>query len=219
VTRAGGSATATRPDAGARRDAWPLAPLPTAVALAAILGLAVAVRSWRLGWGLEQQLAFPDELAVWRGFLFAFSPPRWEALLGQPVTYPPLYGYLAGLAVASSKALGLIGPERNVFEALLVARAVSVAAGAATVLLVFCIAARAYGSLAGILAAALVASFPPAARSPRAVHDLARSPAARRSRLRSASSTMASCSVRRPAGCCSRSRSASARRAVRWGSV
>jgi len=160
VTRAGGSATATRPDAGARRDAWPLAPLPTAVALAAILGLAVAVRSWRLGWGLEQQLAFPDELAVWRGFLFAFSPPRWEALLGQPVTYPPLYGYLAGLAVASSKALGLIGPERNVFEALLVARAVSVAAGAATVLLVFCIAARAYGSLAGILAAALVASFP-----------------------------------------------------------
>lgn len=147
-------------DAGTRGDACRVGAVPAAAALVAILALAIAVRAWRLGWGLEHRLAFPDEVAVWRGFLFAFSPPGWEALLGQPVTYPPLYGYLTGLAVAAAGALGLIGPERDVFEALLVARAVSVAAGVATVLLVYCIAARAYGRVAGLVAAALVASIP-----------------------------------------------------------
>jgi 4-amino-4-deoxy-L-arabinose transferase-like glycosyltransferase len=149
-----------RDDAGTRTEACRLGALSASALLATILALAIVVRAWRLGWGLDHQLAFPDELAVWRGFLFAFSPPRWEELLGQPVTYPPLYGYLAGLAVAAAGALGLIGAERDVFEALLVARAVSVVAGTATVLLVYGLAARAYGRVAGIVAAALVASFP-----------------------------------------------------------
>lgn len=132
----------------------------TTTALALIFVLAAFVRSWRLGWGLEHELAFPDEITVWGRYLFLFTAQGAGSLTGLPVTYPPLYGYLAGLAVAVAQAFGVLGPDASVFDALLVARAVSVAAGLATVALVYRLAASAFGRTAGLVAAALIASFP-----------------------------------------------------------
>lgn len=124
-----------------------------------LLGAAL-VRAWNLGWGLEHRMAFPDELAFWKSYLFAFVPPRPESLLGHPLFYPPLYGHLSGLAVAAATALGALGPGQDVYRALLVARGVSVVASLVTVLLVWRLGARFYGACTGLLAAALMASIP-----------------------------------------------------------
>lgn len=132
----------------------------TAVAIGAIVLLAFAVRAWRVGWGLDQQLAFPDEPAFWKSYLFAFVPPRWGSLFGHSLFYPPLYGYLSGIAIALAQALGWIPSGQDVHAALLVARCVSVLASLATVVVVGVAAARACGRDVGLLAAALIASIP-----------------------------------------------------------
>ena len=132
-------------------------------ALLAIFVVAAAVRFWRIGWGLEHQLAFADEVLVWPKYLFGFLPPSWDSLFGKPLPYPPLYGYLAGLSVAGAHAIGVIGPRHDLFDALLVARMLSAAVSLAAVAVVYQVGARAYGRCAGLLGAALLASFPRAA--------------------------------------------------------
>lgn len=132
----------------------------TAAAIGTIVLLAFAVRVWRIGWGLDQQLSFADEPAFWKSYLFAFVPPRWGSLLGHSLFYPPLYGYLSGIAIALAQALGWIPAGQDLHAALLVARCVSVLASLATVVVVGVAAARACGRDVGLLAAALLASIP-----------------------------------------------------------
>jgi 4-amino-4-deoxy-L-arabinose transferase-like glycosyltransferase len=129
-------------------------------ALGVILLAAATLRVWHLGWGLDRQLAFPDEVAFWKSYLFAFVPPRLASFFGHKLVYPPLYGYLSGLAVSAMHAIGVIGPEQDVYQGLLVARAVSVVASVITVVLVCAVGWRSYGACTGLLAAALMASMP-----------------------------------------------------------
>ncbi|MBY0279212.1 glycosyltransferase family 39 protein [Candidatus Binatia bacterium] len=129
-------------------------------ALAVTLLGAALVRAWNLGWGLEHRMAFPDELAFWQSYLFAFVPPRPASLVGHPLFYPPLYGYLSGLAVAAASALGALGPGQDVYRAFVIARGVSVVASVATVLVVWRLGTRFYGVCTGLLAAAVMASIP-----------------------------------------------------------
>lgn len=130
------------------------------VAVAGVLVLAFAVRAWRLGWGLEHGLSFPDELAFWKTYLFAFASPGWSSLFGHSLFYPTLYGYASGVAVVFARAVGWIPPGEDLHAALLVARSVSVAASVATVAVVGVTAASAYGRTVGVIAAALMASIP-----------------------------------------------------------
>ena len=131
-----------------------------AIAYGAILVLAFALRAWRIGWGLDRNLAFPDEPAFWQSYLFAFSPPSLQSPFGHSLFYPPLYGYLSGIAVALGRWIGRVGPERDLFTGLLVARWVSVLASVATVVVVGRTGARIGGRGVGLLAAALTASIP-----------------------------------------------------------
>ena len=102
----------------------------------------------------------PTRPPFWKSYLFAFSPPSWRSLFGHSLFYPPLYGYLSGVAVALAGALGLVGPEHDLYAGLLVARVVSVVAGVGTVIVVGLAGARAHGRAVGLLAAALMASIP-----------------------------------------------------------
>ena len=139
---------------------WPKRRGTTVAMLALLFALAIAVRFWRLGWGLDHRLSFPDERVFWESYLFAFSPPRWASLFGHSLYYPTLYGYLVGLAVAAASALGLVGSPPDVFAALRVARGVSACAGVATVAVVWLLARRGYGAKVALLAAALMAALP-----------------------------------------------------------
>lgn len=130
------------------------------VVLGTIVVLAFAVRAWRIGWGLDHDLVFPDEPAFWKSYLFAFSPPSWGSPFGHSLFYPPLYGYLSGLAVALARGLGGIPAGQDLSAALLIARWVSVLASVATVLVVGRAAARIGGRDVGLLGAALMASIP-----------------------------------------------------------
>lgn len=128
--------------------------------IAAILLAAIALRCWRLSWGLDQGMFFPDEKDIWGTYFFAFRRPSFSALFGHTLNYPPLYGYVVGIATALSYALGILGPERDVLGAILVARAVSVAASACTVWLVWRVGCRSFDARAGAIAAALLAVTP-----------------------------------------------------------
>ena len=128
--------------------------------IVAILVVAIALRCWRLSWGLDEGIFFPDEKDIWGTYFFAFRQPALEALFGHTLNYPPLYGYVVGTGTALAYALGLLGPERDVPGAILIARGVSVAASVCTVLLVWRIGCRWFGSRAGAIAAALLAVTP-----------------------------------------------------------
>ena len=133
---------------------------PAIALLAAILVLAAAVRFWRLGWGLDQRMSFPDERAFWESYLFAFSPPRWGSLFGHSLYYPTFYGYLSGAAVALAGALHFLAPSPDVFTALFVARAVAACAGLVTIVVVGLLGARGYGRDVAVVAAAIMAAVP-----------------------------------------------------------
>lgn len=134
--------------------------LASAATLGAILLIAASVRVWRLGWGLDEGMFFPDEKAIWGSYLFAFRSPSVGALFGHTLNYPPLYGYAVGVATGVVYALGALGPARDFPGAILVARGVSVAAGLGTVLIVWRLGRRWYGARAGAIAAALLAVTP-----------------------------------------------------------
>lgn len=131
-----------------------------AVALSAILAVALFLRAWRLDWGLERGMFFPDEKDVWGTYFFAFLSPGLGSLLGHTLNYPPLYGYLVGIGTALGYATGALGPGRDVLGAIVVARLIVLVASVATVVIVWRLGRRWYGERAGLLAAALLAVVP-----------------------------------------------------------
>lgn len=138
-----------------------LKPRRLALALLAILSVAVAVRFWRVGWGLADRMAFADELLVWPRYLFAFIPFRLASFVPRDFVYPTFFGYLGGGATALANLLGLVpqGPDR-IFTGVLIARSISALAGVVTVGVVGAFGWRFYSPRAGIFAAALMAVVP-----------------------------------------------------------
>lgn len=143
--------TVTQPTARARR------PL---LAIAAVVLVALALRLWRLAWGLEYG-GFPDEALFWVKPGQDFVPLTLASFdADKLVPYPTLYRYLMGLGVIAAHALGLVATPPLPWEVILVGRAVSAVAGTATVVLVGLLGARLYSPRAGLCAAALLAVAP-----------------------------------------------------------
>jgi 4-amino-4-deoxy-L-arabinose transferase-like glycosyltransferase len=143
----------------------PLARSVVLAAAAAIAATAIAVRFWNVGWGLDRQMAFTDELQMWPPYLGAFAPLRLESFLRKDtpgaMIYPAFYGFLSGGSAALVHALGLMGhPRTDVFHALLLARLITATAGTLNVLAVGALGWRCYSPQAGLLAAALMAVVP-----------------------------------------------------------
>src|SRR2546422_5411139 len=121
---------------------------------------AVALRFWRLSWGLANGEFFPDEL-IFSGRAAAFVPLSWASFDLHDFLYPTLYGYLAGAATAIAHALGVLpAPGRYPPGAILMARIVSAAAGVLTVGVVGVLANRMYSRRVGLAATALMAVAP-----------------------------------------------------------
>src|SRR5262245_56817350 len=136
--------------------------LPRRALALLLVGLtAIALRFWRLSWGLDHGLCFPDEQLLWGVSAARFVPLTWDSFGVEELPYPTLYGYLAGLATALAHSLGLLqtAPPSQL-EGVWIARLVSPAAGVGTSLAVGALAWRAYGPRVGIAAAALWAAFP-----------------------------------------------------------
>lgn len=157
------SATAVPPVARANRRATGLL-LAGAVALTA-----VALRWWRLGWGLGDETWFPDE-RLWAARARAFVPISWQSVIAGAAStgnlpylvYPTLYGYLAGLVTWAASTRGWVAPEEPAFsiDAILIARWISAAASVATVALGGLLARRMYSPGVGLATAALLAVLP-----------------------------------------------------------
>jgi len=141
------------------------------IASAAIIALvAVALRCWHLDWGLAtdaRHLAFPDEPISWGPYVHDFIPLRWASFDRESLNYPPFYGYVVGLTAWTLNALGWLATPPAappMFwvppSAVLLARAVSVAASLVTIALVGLAAGRMYSARTGWLAAALMAVVP-----------------------------------------------------------
>lgn len=160
--RAPADAGVTPPGADERRPQRPSG-VPLWSALAGILLVAAAIRFWRIGWGIDHELAFADEILAWGRLLESFQRLRWSSFLGNPLSYPPLFGELVGLSFAAAKALGMIAAQDNLYAGLLLARCVSATVSVVAVALVYRVGARAYGRCAGLAGAALLASLPRAA--------------------------------------------------------
>jgi len=123
---------------------------------------AVVVRFWRLRWGMGSvRTVFPDEVHHWGHLSDRFVPLTWSSFLVDNLYYPPLYGYLAGLATALASTLGLGGSSPSgILTGILIARVISASVSVITVAIVGETARRMYGSRVGLAAAALIAVAP-----------------------------------------------------------
>ena len=127
-----------------------------------IAAVAVALRFWRLTWGLSEQLGFPDELVNFNRYAEAFKTLSCSSFAQRNPQYPTLYGYLLALTATALDATGLFPqPLRQAsLQAFLGGRLVAAVAGIATVGLVGVTATRMYSRHAGFAAAALMAVLP-----------------------------------------------------------
>jgi 4-amino-4-deoxy-L-arabinose transferase-like glycosyltransferase len=126
----------------------------------AIAAIAVTVRFWRLGWGLDNG-GFLDEQFFLGQPGQKFVPLTCASFETKRFIYPTLYLYLTGLATAAVHALGLVGkPDPSVEEIAYIGRVISAVAGVITVALVGVLATRLYSRRAGFYAAALMAVIP-----------------------------------------------------------
>lgn len=124
------------------------------------------LRFYRLSWGLEDGVIFPDEWIWWRRAA-AFVPlscASFEAI-GLPIwPYPTLYGYLVGALTAVATALGMIAPPSpppvRDMEVVAIARGVGALASTTTVVVTGVLGARLYSRAVGVAAAALLAVAP-----------------------------------------------------------
>ena len=132
-----------------------------AAGLAAVLVVATVFRFWRLAWGLEQGLWFPDE-HLWAVRVQSFVPFGWHSFDANLLVYPTLYGYLGGLATAVRAACGSIPADTTPAEidAVFTARAVSAVASLGTVALVACVGRRIASPAVGLTAALFLAVTP-----------------------------------------------------------
>lgn len=132
--------------------------------------VAIALRCWRLSWGLPSgpgYLGFPDEALMWGAYVKDFIPLSWSSFDQENLIYPTLYGELVGLTSAAMHALGFIGtqpPAANTFrvtpQAILLARSISVTMSLATVAVVGFAGSRMYSRRVGLFAAAFMAVVP-----------------------------------------------------------
>jgi hypothetical protein len=137
-----------------------------AALLAAVALLAACLRFYRLSWGLEDGVMFPDEWVWWRratafvpltcASFDAFGLPAWP--------YPTLYGYVVGGLTAVATAFGVmeppaIPPVRDM-EVIGLARGVAALAGTGAVVVTGVLGARLYARAVGVAAAALLAVAP-----------------------------------------------------------
>jgi Dolichyl-phosphate-mannose-protein mannosyltransferase len=126
----------------------------------AIAAIAVAVRFWRLGWGLDNG-GFLDEQFFVGTPGGKFVPLTCASFVPKRFLYPTLYLYLTGLATAASHARGLLDdPQPSVEQIAYIGRVISAVAGVITVGLVGLLASRFYSRRAGFYAAALMAVIP-----------------------------------------------------------
>ena len=144
------------------------------VAIAAVVigAIAIALRCWRLSWGLSGRLGhlgFPDEGIMWGPYVRGFIPLSWSSFDQLNLNYPTFYGYVVGLTAALAHRLGMLTTlaPANAYRffvvdpgAFVVARAVSAASGTLTVALVGFVASRMYSLRVGIAAAAIMAVAP-----------------------------------------------------------
>jgi hypothetical protein len=132
-----------------------------ALAACLVAAVAIALRFWRLGWGLDHGLCFPDEQIFWGVSAPRFVPLSWSSFAAEELPYPTLYRTLAGLATALAAALGALEADTpSQLEGVFIARVVSAAAGVATALVLGLLAGRLYGPRVGLSAAALWAVLP-----------------------------------------------------------
>ena len=77
------------------------------LAIVAIGLPALFLRFWKLGWGLDDGIVFPDEVFVWARMLMEFVPLRLQSFLSTPphLNYPTFYGYVAGVGVSVGYSL------------------------------------------------------------------------------------------------------------------
>jgi 4-amino-4-deoxy-L-arabinose transferase-like glycosyltransferase len=149
---------------GAARDG--LRTGPFWALLAAIALVAGFLRFYRLFWGLEDGVIFPDEWVWWRRAA-AFVPlscSSFEAI-GLPLyPYPTLYGYIVGSFTALGTAVGVMEPPSpppiRDLEVIGLARAVAALAGTGAVVVTGLLGARLYSRAVGVAAAALFAVTP-----------------------------------------------------------
>lgn len=130
-----------------------------------ILGVAAALRGWRLWWGLSDGLYFDDE-RIWARALGRSAPLSFALLRPQDLIYPTLYGYVSRTVLAAVHAAGcadILNAPRPALGMLRVARAVSAACSVVTVALVGVLGRRLYGRRTGVVAAMLMAVVPLAA--------------------------------------------------------
>ena len=127
-----------------------------------IAAVAIGLRFWRLGWGLPEQLGFPDEVWIFNRYASAFSPLSWSSFEQRNPLYPTFYGYLVGLAGVSLRALGIIDGNlaAHTTGAFIAGRTVSALTGVLAVALVGIVAGRMYSRAVGFAAAALMAVAP-----------------------------------------------------------
>jgi 4-amino-4-deoxy-L-arabinose transferase-like glycosyltransferase len=134
--------------------------LRTGACLAAIAAAAIVLRFWRLRWGLDDGVFFPDEI-VWFARVSQFVPLTWASFdVDFTHFYPTLFGYLAGLPTAAAKAAGLIRQTHGIFDAIYVVRVVTALVGVAEVAIVGLLGWRCFSAPVGVLAAALMAVLP-----------------------------------------------------------
>ena len=121
--------------------------------------VAVALRTWHLGWGLATSEWLPDEL-IWHVRAAAFVPLSWRSFdLAGPAcfSYPTLYGYVVGLLTALAGAAGIATTPQHT---ILLARGTAVASDLVTVVVVGILGTRMYSPGAGRLAAIFMAVAP-----------------------------------------------------------
>lgn len=153
----------------ARKQGWARG-LPVAAGLLALLGLAIALRAWGLGWGVPHAGRFypfhPDESVLLRA-VYQVNP-LWLDFEPGFYNYGTFYLFLCRLAYDLTAPFQGWGPVPGPFSAwnpdfahlLLLSRWVSVALGAGTVLLTFKLGERLFGARTGWLAAAFLAVAP-----------------------------------------------------------
>ena len=135
------------------------------VVCAAILAVAGAARFWRLHWGIDEGMAFSDELTLWRRYTGDFVPLRLSSFArpdrASAYLYPTGMGYALGLSTWFSTLMGWIPSPWEVQKSgLLVGRVVAASFSVMVVCLVGLFATRLHSVRAGLFAAALMAVAP-----------------------------------------------------------
>ncbi|MDG2305345.1 MAG: glycosyltransferase family 39 protein [Candidatus Binatia bacterium] len=135
------------------------------LACAGILAVAGAARFWRLHWGIDEGMAFSDELQLWRRYTGDFVPLRLNSFArpdrASAYLYPTGMGYALGLSTWFSTLMGWIPSPWEVQKSgLLVGRVVAASFSVLVVGLVGLFATRLHSVRAGLFAAGLMAVAP-----------------------------------------------------------